>query len=120
MSEIFGDFSLSKGIIFLAKGKNRDELNLGNICEGASYLSKHWDIRRSTVEKSRKFYSSKCLSYFHGNSFHIYVSNFRNKPMARSLNVWSKGPKHHLSKIKQKINKYDKSEYTFTILYVKL
>ena len=59
-------------------------------------------------EKSRKFYSSKCLSYFHGNSFYIYVSSFRDKPMARFLNIWSKGPKYHLSKIKQKINIYDK------------
>lgn len=72
------------------------------------------------MEKSRKFYSSKYLSYFHGNSFHIYVSSVSDKPMARFLIVWSEGLKYHLSKIKQKINIYAKSEYVFTTLYVKL
>lgn len=40
--------------------------------------------------------------------------------MARFLIVWSEGLKYHLSKIKQKINIYAKSEYVFTTLYVKL
>lgn len=40
--------------------------------------------------------------------------------MARVLNVWYKSPKYHPSKIIYKFNIYDGSEYTFTLLHIKL
>lgn len=49
--------------------------------------------------KSRKVYFFKCLSSSQGNCSYVYVSDFRDKSMAKLLNVWPNGLKYHLSKI---------------------